>query len=72
MLRIICLRPTQRLQFVSGGRGELERVHHTVARIVDCPSAGPHRVLQLQTLKVNPHLTNTGVALQNVSIGKII
>ena len=46
--------------------GELERVHHAVARLVDGPLPGPHGVLKLQILKVYPHLTNTGVALKIV------
>ena len=49
--------------------GELERVHHAVARLVDGPLPGPHGVLKLHILKVYPHLTNTGVTLVTKRIG---
>ena len=64
MLGVVCLCSTNGTEFVSGGRGEVELVHNTGACLVGVGHAGPHRILQLKTLEVNPHLAHAGVALE--------
>ena len=64
MLGVVCLCSANGTKFVSGGRGEIELVHHAGAGLVGVGHAGPHRILQLKTLKVNSHLAHARVALE--------
>ena len=64
MLGVVCLGSANGSEFVSRGCEEVQLVHHAGAGLVGGGHAGPHRVLQLQTLEVNPDLTNAGLTLE--------
>lgn len=64
MLGVVCFGSANGSEFVSGGCGEVQLVHHAGAGLVGGWHAGPHRVLQLQTLEVNPDLTHAGLTLE--------